>query len=125
MLPENLQKASGWIVCFPNSEEAWPSFDFLQHLLVLGGWWGWKRPDPFIAGKPGRGLSDVWKGRELTAQYSQIHAAGEQAGKETGCMKTTSLQAGSSRREVAPPQHQAEENIPYFWVNHKSRAAED
>lgn len=37
MLSENLHRPSGWVVCFPNSEEAWPSSDFLQHLLVLGG----------------------------------------------------------------------------------------
>lgn len=35
-LLENLQNAAGWVVCFPNSEEAWPSSDFPQHLLGVG-----------------------------------------------------------------------------------------
>lgn len=45
----------------------------------------WKKPDPFIAEKSGRGLSVVRKGRELTAQYSQLHPAREESwGKSWG-----------------------------------------
>lgn len=46
---------------------------------------GWKKPDPFIAEKSGRGLSVVRKGRELTARYSQLHPAREESwGKRRG-----------------------------------------
>lgn len=59
-----------------------------------GGKGRWKKPDPFIAEKSGRGLSVVRKGRELTAQYSQLHPAGEESwGKRRGYENRIKLEA--------------------------------
>lgn len=94
--------------------------------LSVGRGWGrgggWKRPDPFIAGKSGRGLGVVRKGRELTAQNSQLHpagAAGWAKRDREGVGKPLPFKLGATGERLLLQQCQAEKNTLYFCVNYK------